>query len=216
MDVSKVGCKGTSCNKIAARGLYQSGGGANSSEGAGSFSRHGVSTRTMKKIDTSRGGNNFPNTSSMIIKSKKLLIGGGRKTKKNHKNSKSKPMRDKKKLKRLMKKRTRRALLYTLVGGRGAKGYSHPKNKHSSKKHNTRNKKYLNHHAKKSMKVKKRYMKGGSGGMLPLKSTNVPSGSVNPPVARPNSNYYTIGNNPGEGGRLSTPIPYKPKPSCPL
>ena len=59
-------------------------------------------------------------------------------------------------------------------------------------------------------------MKGGSGGMTALEFSKVPSGTSNPSIAKPDSNFYTIGSNPGKGGLLANPIPYKPEPLCPL
>jgi len=66
------------------------------------------------------------------------------------------------------------------------------------------------------MKKRRPYMKGGSGGMMPLEFSKVSPGSVNPNIAMPNSNFYSIGRNAGNGGRLANPIPYKSEPLCPL
>ena len=259
--VSKVGCKGTTCNKVAARGQYQAG-------GDGSIGNRGYSTKivdnsgvlgsplktysatpggtvsTMRNVSLKRGQNNFPETSPAISKlTGKVLSGGARKTKKYHKGSKSKTMPGKKdfttkkkskrynekRFKRLFGRRTGRAPIFPFVGGRGAKGYSHPKKGQKSKTRKGRQdfttkkgnkyfdrKGHRSRHAKKSMKYRNPYMKGGSGGMRPLDFSKVPAGSVNPAIAQPNSNFYSIGNNPGKGGRLANPIPYKSEPLCPL
>ena len=111
--VSKIGCKGTTCNKVAARGQYQSG-------GDGSIGDRGYSTKivdnsgvlgsplktysaaqgsvkTMKEISLKRGDNNFPEISPAIPKlTAKVLSGGARKTKKYRKGSRSKTMPGKK------------------------------------------------------------------------------------------------------------------------
>merc|ERR1711871_1333539 len=95
--VSKIGCKGTSCNKVAARGVYQSG-------GDGSLGNRGYSTSitndigvlgtplktyskmpngtvtNMENVSLKRGGNNFPEVSPSISKlTASVLSGGGRK-----------------------------------------------------------------------------------------------------------------------------------------
>ena len=55
-------------------------------------------------------------------------------------------------------------------------------------------------------------MKGGKA----LAFSDVPQGnSSNPAIARAHSNYYAMGSNPGPGGSLANPIPYKSKPLCP-
>ena len=127
-----------------------------------------------------------------------------------------------KRFKRLFGRRTGRAPIFSFVGGRGAKGYSHPKKGQKSRTRKGRQdfttkkgnkyfdrKGHRSRHAKRSMKKRNPYMKGGSGGMAPLEFSKVPAGSVNPAIAQPNSNFYSIGNNPGKGGRLANPIPYK-------
>jgi hypothetical protein len=112
--VSKIGCKGTSCNKIAAHGHYQSGG--NGSVGDRGYSTSitndigvlGSPIKTyskapsdtvtiMKNVSMKRGGNNFPEVSPSVSRlTASVLSGGGRKTKKNRKGSRSKPIHRKK------------------------------------------------------------------------------------------------------------------------
>ena len=94
--VSKIGCKGTSCNKVAARGVYQSG-------GIGSVGDRGYSTNitksigvlgspmktysgtpggtvtNMENVSLKRGGNNFPELSPSVSKlTASVLSGGGK------------------------------------------------------------------------------------------------------------------------------------------
>lgn len=258
--VSKIGCKGTTCNKTAAQGVYQAGGdGSVGDRGYSTSITDGIGVlksplrtykasagpvKTMQSVSLKRGGNNFPKVSPSISKlNAQVLSGGGRKTKKYHKGSRSKTMPGKKdfttkkkskrynekRFKKLFGRRTGRAPIFPFVGGRGAKGYSHPKKGQKSKTRKGRQdfttkrgnkyfdrKGHRSRHAQRSTKKRNPYMKGGSGGMAPLNFSKVAPGAVNPSIAKPNSNFYTIGSNPGKGGRLANPIPYKSEPLCPL
>ena len=259
--VSKIGCKGTICKTVAARGKYQAGGTGSVgdrgytmkvTEGIGPLggplrtykASPNASPRTMKIDSLPRGGNNYPKLSPTITKlNAQVLSGGGRKTKKYRKGSRSKTMPGKKdfttkkkskrynekRFKRLFGERTGRAPIFSFVGGRGAKGYSHPKKGQKSRTRKgrqdfttKRGNKYFDRmghrsrHAKRSVKKRRPYMKGGSGGMLPLAFSKIPQASINPAIAKPDSNFYSIGKNAGKGGRLANPIPYKASPACPL
>ena len=200
--------------------------------------------KTMNIDSLPRGGNNFPKLSSRITKlTGKVLKGGAHKTKKYRKGSRSKTMLGKKdfttkkkskmynekRFRRLFGRRTGRAPVFSFAGGRGAKGYSHPKKNQKSRTHKgrqdfttKRGNKYFDRkgrrsrHANKSNKKRKPYMKGGSGGLVPLEFSKLPRGETNTSIAAPDSNFYSIGRNPGEGGRLANPIPFKAEPLCPL
>ncbi len=52
---------------------------------------------------------------------------------------------------------------------------------------------------------------GGS----PLQYSLLPKGQGTPSLVHGASNYYEVVNDPGKGGLLATPPPYKAKPSCP-
>jgi len=205
------------------------------------YEGYGDSAGSMRTMAQERGGNNFPVFSKSIAS-----LSGGRKPKtkkrgkKFYKGSRSKTMPGKedfttkkkskmyneKRFKRLFGRRTGRAPIFSYIGGRGAKGFSHPKKGQMSRTRKgrqdfttKRGNKYFDRkgrrsrHARGSKKKRNPYMKGGKA----LAFSDVPQGNANnPAIARAHSNYYAMGSNPGPGGRLANPIPYKSKPLCPL
>jgi len=267
--VSKIGCKGTTCPKLAAAGKYQAGGtGAIGDRGYETSIVDGIgplksplrtyaaapneSVGAMKVQSLPRGGNNFPKVSPAINQLTAKVLSGGRKKKGTrrkgtrrksfHKGSKSITMPgledfttkkkskryDEKRLRRLFGRKTARAPIFPFVGGRGAKGYSHPKKGQKSRTHKGRlafttkrgNKYFDRHghrkrHAQGSRKKRHPYMKGGSG-LPPLEFSKVPPATAEPIVSKPNSQLYGIGSSAGKGGRLANPIPYVASPACPL
>ena len=226
--VTMGGCSGTTNNSCAAKGLYV--GGANNKA-----AKRIVAPKISKQTIATRGNNNNPSKSSQIAAETKLFLknaatqnlfssksqtGGKRrhscrKGKKFCKGKRSKTMKgrldfttkkkskryNEKRFKRLFGRKTMRAPIFPWAGGAAKKCKS-------VKKHHSR--KHKKHHAKNKL-----HMKGGS--MSPLDYSTLPKGMKTPPITDiPNSNYYSINNNPGKAGRLANPIPIVSKPSCPM
>lgn len=134
-----------------------------------------------------RGGNNNPKTSIGIKNLNKSIINGGSRRKGKTNRRKSK----------------RRIL-------------SRKKSKHARKKHSKSTKlRRRRNHSRKSKKHRHIRMKGGSK-TLDFTDFKPDAKSLKSAMPNPNSKYYSVGHDAGNGGLLANPAPFMSKNACPL